>query len=72
MTFRNLFAREILIRLTENSRGFHCTVRRGPFPAKSSEIPVSGPPAPLSPPTLEPCRTAAGRKSVAVPDESRP
>jgi hypothetical protein len=36
MTFEALFAREVYIRLAEDSSGFVCTVRRGRFLSKSA------------------------------------
>lgn len=44
MTFEALFAREVYIRLAEDSSGFVCTVRRGRFLSKSTIFGVEGRP----------------------------
>ncbi len=40
MILKALFTREVRIRLADDSSGFICTVRRGPFAAKPAVIPL--------------------------------
>jgi hypothetical protein len=57
MMFGALFAREVYIRLAEDRTGFVSTVRRGVFPAKSTEFAVESRPA--TAPAEEPLSTRA-------------
>jgi len=60
MTLRALFAKEVYIRLAEDDNTFLCTVQRGPFRSRPTEVPVKEAPTCLSGPDNEPCSVRRG------------
>jgi hypothetical protein len=55
MTLPALFAKEVYIRLAEDNTTFLCTVRRGLFRFRPTEVRVEERPVCLSAPDSEPC-----------------
>jgi hypothetical protein len=52
---RNLFAREVYIRLSNDDSAFFCTVQRGLFRSRPAEVPIEKAPACVDRPASEPC-----------------
>jgi hypothetical protein len=74
MTLRALFAKEVYIRLAEDDNTFLCTVQRGPFRSRPTEVPVEETPMCLSGPDDEPCSVRRGifRRMGVVAQSQRP